>query len=305
MDFWGNLYHCKDARLEQTDTRARMGLDQHEDSRYAPYSSSITAAFSNPLTAQELVEFENGQVADADDLNQSLNFLLAEIELKSSSERARTTSTAAGSDGDGIPNNATFDAEELASLFLSSRPISVSGDKIIVSSGGALKNERLWEFALPEGFNLEAYSKLSMTIDVQMEKANGVDSDFAVGITDETKIMVFVNNDASNDISQIFDGNILVSEGVISHDENSGYLFSITGTERDNYRVGVTLDANSTVVDVIDLGSVYPDQQGVFPEQLLQAGQSYKITIHANEVTETYVIKSVSVNFPSELVDPD
>ena len=36
--------------------------------------------FSNPLTAQELVEFENGQVADADDLNQSLNFLLDKTE---------------------------------------------------------------------------------------------------------------------------------------------------------------------------------------------------------------------------------
>ena len=36
--------------------------------------------FCNPLLAQELVEFENGQVADADDLNQSLNFLLDKTE---------------------------------------------------------------------------------------------------------------------------------------------------------------------------------------------------------------------------------
>jgi len=262
--------------------------------------------FSNPLLAQELVEFENGQVADADDLNQSLNFLLAEIELlKARVSALEPPPLPLDLDGDGIPNNATFDAEELASLFLSSRPISVSGDTITVSGGGAVKNERLWEFALPEGFNLEAYSELSMTVDVEMEKANGVDSDFAVGITDEAKIMAFVNNDASNAISQIFDGNILVSGGVTSHDENIGYLFSIPGTERDNYRVGFTLDANSTVVDVIDLGSIYQDQQGVFPEQLLQADKTYKIALHANEVNEPYVIKSISVNFPSELVDQD
>jgi hypothetical protein len=262
--------------------------------------------FSNPLLAQELVEFENGQVADADDLNQSLNFLLAEIELlKARVSALEPPPLPLDLDGDGIPNNATFDAEELASLFLSSRPISVSGDKVTVSGGGAVIGERLWAFELPEGFNLEAYSELSMTVDVEMEKANGVDSDFAVGITDETKIMVFVNNDASNDISRIFDGNTLVSGGVTSHDENSGYFFSIPGTERDNYRVGFTLDANSTVVDVIDLGSVYQDQQGVFPEQLLQASQNYKIAIHANQVNEPYVIKSISVNFPSELVDQD
>ena len=36
--------------------------------------------FSNPLLSQELVEFENGQVADADDLNQSLQYLLSRIE---------------------------------------------------------------------------------------------------------------------------------------------------------------------------------------------------------------------------------
>jgi hypothetical protein len=126
-----------------------------------------------------------------------------------------------------------------------------------------------------------------------------------VGITDEAKIMVFVNNDASNGNSLIFDGNILVSGGVTSHDENSGYFISIPGTERDNYRVGLTLDANSTVVDVIDLGSIYQDQQGVFPEQLLQADKTYKIAIHANQVNEPYVIKSISVNFPSELVDQD
>ena len=280
-----------------------MGLDQYEDSRYAPYSSHYR--FSLTPSSPGAVEFENGKVADADDLNQSLNFLLAEIELlKARVSALEPPPLPLDLDGDGIPNNATFDAEELPP-FLSSRPISVSGDTITVSSGGALKNERLWEFALPEGFNLEAYSDLSMTVDVQMEKANGVDSDFAVGITDETKIMVFVNNDASNDISRIFDGNILVSGGVTSHDENSGYFFSIPGTERDNYRVGFTLDANSTVVDIIDLGSIYQDQQGVFPEQLLQADKTYKIAIHANQVNEPYVIKSISVNFPSELVDQD
>lgn len=267
---------------------------------------SLILFFPTTLTAQELVEFENGQVADADDLNQSLNFLLAEIELlKARVSALEPPPLPLDLDGDGIPNNATFDAEELASLFLSSRPISVSGDKITVSGGGAVIGERLWAFELPQGFNLEAYSELSMTVDVEMEKANGVDSDFAVGITDEAKIMVFVNNDASNDISRIFDGNILVSGGVTSHDENRGYFFSIPGTERDNYRVGFTLDANSTVVDVIDLGSIYQDQQGVFPEQLLQADKTYKIAIHANEVNEPYVIKSISVNFPSELVDPD
>lgn len=36
--------------------------------------------FSTAIAAQELVEFENGKVADADDLNQSLNFLLDKTE---------------------------------------------------------------------------------------------------------------------------------------------------------------------------------------------------------------------------------
>jgi len=265
---------------------------------------TLLSVFSAAAPAQELIEFENGQVADADDLNQSLNFLLAEIELlKARVSALEPPPLPLDVDGDGIPNNATFNAEELASLFLSSRPITLSGDKVIVSGGGAVQNERLWEFALPEGFNLKAYSELSVTVDIQMEKANGVDSDFAVGITDETKIMVFVNNDASNGNSRAFDGNILINGGVTSHDENNVYFFSIPGTEWDNYRVGFSLNASATVVDVIDLGSVYQDQQSVFPEQLLQADRTYKIAIHANQVQESYVIKSISISFPSELVD--
>lgn len=267
---------------------------------------AIALALPLAVPAQELTEFENGQVADADDLNQNLQFLLQKIEAL----EARVTSLEPAPlpldlDGDGIPNNATFNAEDLASLFLSSRPIAVSGDKITVSGGGAVKNERLWEFALPEGFNLEAYSELSVTVDIQMEKANGADSDFALGITDEIKIMVFVNNDASNSNSRVFDGNISISGGVTSHDENNAYYFSIPGTERDNYRVGFSLNASATLVDVVDLGSVFQDQQSVFPEQLLEAGETYKIAIHANEVHESYVIKSIAISFPNELVDQD
>ena len=41
---------------------------------------TLLLLFSNPIIAQELVEFENGQVADADDLNQSLQYLLSRIE---------------------------------------------------------------------------------------------------------------------------------------------------------------------------------------------------------------------------------
>ena len=267
---------------------------------------TISLAFPLALHAQELIEFENGQVADADDLNQSLNFLLNEIEqLKTRVRALESPPLPLDIDGDGIPNNATFGAEELASIFLSSRPIAVSGDKITVSGGGAVKNERLWEFELPQSFNLEAYSELSVTVDIEMDKANGVDSDFAVGVTDEFKIMVFINNDAGNSNSQVFDGNIFISGGVTSHDEINAHHFSIPGTERDNFRIGFALNADSTVVDVIDLNSVFQDQQAVFPEQLLQAGETYKIAVHANEVHESYVIKSISISFPSELVDQD
>ena len=40
----------------------------------------LIITFSTAIAAQELVEFENGKVADADDLNQSLQFLLNKIE---------------------------------------------------------------------------------------------------------------------------------------------------------------------------------------------------------------------------------
>ena len=43
--------------------------------------SVLIALFSISPQAEELHTFKNGEVADADDLNQSLNFLLAEIEL--------------------------------------------------------------------------------------------------------------------------------------------------------------------------------------------------------------------------------
>ena len=42
---------------------------------------TIVCVLLMPLaSAQNLVEFENGQVADADDLNQNLAFLLEKIE---------------------------------------------------------------------------------------------------------------------------------------------------------------------------------------------------------------------------------
>jgi hypothetical protein len=284
---------------------------------------------STPTSAQAPPRLTNGTIADAESVMAHIDYLQQQI-----TESAKGISILFGQscppgesitgfsnagtllcsgypptvldlDGDGRPNNATFNAEELASLFLSSRPVTVSGDNVIISGGGAVKNERLWEFTLPQGFNLQAHSALSMTVDIEMEKANGADSDFAVGITDETKIMVFVNNDASNNNSQIFDGSILVSGGVTSHDEQWGYHFVVPGTERNNYRVGFKLDRNSTVIDVIDLSLTYDNQQGVFPEQLLQRNETYKIAIHANEVQERYAIKSVSINFPSELVDQD
>ena len=80
----------------------------------------IVLIFNPFVSAQQLVEFENGQVADADDLNQSLNFLLAEIELlKARVSALESPPLPLDLDGDGIPNNAIFDAEDLASLFLS------------------------------------------------------------------------------------------------------------------------------------------------------------------------------------------
>ena len=41
---------------------------------------TLLLLFSNPIIAQELVEFENGQVADADHLNQNFQAFLSEIE---------------------------------------------------------------------------------------------------------------------------------------------------------------------------------------------------------------------------------
>ena len=208
-------------------------------------------------------------------------------------------------DGDGLPNNADFDAADLSRLFLSTRSTSLQGDVLSVSGGASIKNERLWEFELPAGLNLDNYAELSVTIAIEMEKPNGADSDFAIGISDERKVMVFVNNDSRNTFSRAFDGNVFVQNGVTYHDENNSFFTQIAGTERDNYETEFNLTRTETTINIRDLTSVYPDQTANFPVQLLEAERDYKIVVHANEVPEQYRIKRILISFPDHLVDPE
>ena len=149
-------------------------------------------------SAQELVEFENGQVADADDINSSLNFLLKKIEALETRVLALEPSEySLDLDGDGVPNSCKYPLAHLVTTMEASDRTVALENNYMITSTGSVYDIRMWEFPLPESFTISSGEQLDFYLDIGEIRPNR-SSDSVFGITDGTTMLKYRNNGLGN-----------------------------------------------------------------------------------------------------------
>ena len=250
------------------------------------------------LSAQDLVEFQNGQVADADDMNANLNFLLEKIDALESRVMALEPAIYdLDLDGDGLPNDCTYSLEYLVDSFQASeRQVSLE-DGYVLSSAGSVRYVRLWEFEIPAAHTIGEINDISIHLDVKEVRPNP-SSDLDFGVTDGESFLHYRNNGTGNGgtspvliSTYSFNGNDFVYE----YPESLEGRVNFAGLQ--DYRVTFDLSSSGSTVTVFDKVSGLSEIVEV-PYQNLNADNQLSVAIHAQESNESYKVSGFGIAFP-------
>ena len=253
------------------------------------------------LSAQELIEFENGQIANADDMNK--NFATLADQLKLISDQLQESNSCLNlneldPDGDGQPDSAKFSLDFLIETFIpisSGRQATLSDNYIEVSSGDLI-DEMLWVFPLPPDFTISAEGTLNVALDIGEVRPNP-SSDLYWGIMDRSNAIAYLNNGAAGNFSQLRLREVYATqEGyALRHIED---YESVDGVGRYDYELEFTLTDTTSSIQITDKSGVMPPEAFVqVSPQTLDLDSQLFIFIAGQEANESYKISDFGVRF--------
>ena len=256
-------------------------------------------AFS--LSAQELIEFENGQIANADDMNK--NFAILADQLKLISDQLQESNSCLNlneldPDGDGQPDSAEFTLDFLLETFLpisSGRQATLSDNYIEVSSGDLI-DEMLWVFPLPPDFTISAEGTLKVALDIGEVRPNP-SSDLYWGIMDRSNAIAYLNNGAAGNFSQLRFREVYATQEGYALRHIDDYEL-VDGVGRYDYELEFTLTDTTSSIRITDKSGVMPPEAFVqVSPQTLDLDSQLFIFIAGQEANESYKISDFGVRF--------
>jgi hypothetical protein len=258
--------------------------------------------FSNPLLAQELVEFENGQVADADELNQSLNFLLDKIVALEARvlalEPLDVANYSLDLDEDGNPNDCTYPLDYLLATFeRTDRSVQIIDDYIETGTA-SVSFARYWSFDLPSSMTIASKESIDFFLDIEEVRPN-VSSDLPFGITDGQSLLYYINNGLGNGSASplLVTSYSEASDGAV-YENDYEYRAVVNFSGLSDYRLAFSLTDSGSTLTVTDYGDGGRTETTEVPYQNLDLNTPLKIVIHGQEANESYKIRSFGISFP-------
>ena len=254
------------------------------------------------VSGQELVEFENGHVADADDLNTSLNFLLSKIEALEARvlalEPLDVGNYSLDLDEDGEPNDCTYPLDYLAAEFeRTDRSVQIIDDHIETGTA-SVSFARYWSFDLPSSMTIASKESIDFFLDIEEVRPN-VSSDLPFGITDGQSLLYYINSGLGNGSASpvLVSSYSEASDGAV-YENDYDYRALVNFSGLSDYRLAFSLtDSGSTltVTDYVDGGRTETTE---VPYQNLDLNAPLKIVIHGQEANERYKIRGFGISFP-------
>lgn len=265
------------------------------------YRLVLMLLLSLPLSAasQEFPTFSNGQVADADEINASLRFLLDKIEaLEARVSVLEAVGYSLDLDGDGVPNNCDYPMAYLLKVMeAGDRTVSLENN-YLVTSPGSVNDIRMWEFPLPENLTISSSDQLDFYLDIREVRPNE-NSDSVFGVTDGTMMLKYRNNGLGN-------GSTSPIYALPYKQTNSGWVFDFPNGTYDgdalvnfsglsNYRLSFSLTRAVSRVTVTNWED--NTSETVELQQTLDVNGALLIVIHGQEANESYKFSRFKIGF--------
>ena len=215
-------------------------------------------AFS--ASAQELVEFENGQVADANEINQSLNFLLDKIVALEARvlalEPLDVANYSLDLDEDGEPNNCSYPLDYLSAAFeRTDRSVQIIDDYIETGTA-SIRNARYWSFDLPSSMTIASTESIDFFLDIEEVRPNE-QSDLPFGVTDGESLLYYINSGLGNgSASPVLVTNYNETGDGAVYEDGYEYRARVNFSGLSNYRLAFSLTDSASTVTVNDYGDV-------------------------------------------------
>lgn len=254
------------------------------------------------VLAQELVEFENGQVADADDLNTSLNFLLSKIEALEARvlalEPLNVGNYSLDLDEDGEPNDCTYPLDYLVAEFeRTDRSVQIIDDHIETGTA-SVSFARYWSFDLPSSMTIASKESIDFFLDIEEVRPN-VSSDLPFGITDGQSLLYYINSGLGNGSASpvLVSSYSEASDGAV-YENDYEYRALVNFSGLSDYRLAFSLTDFGSTLTVTDYGDGGKTETTEVPYQNLDLNTPLKIVIHGQEANERYKIRGFGISFP-------